>query len=275
MIAYRLLRVVLHLIAGLLTCALIFPLIDTVGREARIRRWSAKLLAICSVKVEISRHGDVQPVPHALVVANHVSWLDIFVINSLRPCRFVAKSDIRDWPLIGWLCEKAGTIFISRGRVRDVRRIYEGLVASLHAGEPVAFFPEGTTAAQGTLLPFHANLFEAAIEAQVPIQPYAVRYVDANDNLHAAADFVGNMTFVQSMLTILKSGGMTAQLMALPAIPVDGTPHRRELAAAARQSIADALGYSEIGIKGIKARQAFDTADNSLESQSGFPGKPH
>lgn len=270
MTAYRLLRVVLHLIAGLLTCALIFPLINAAGREARIQRWSAKLLAICGVKVEISRNA--QPAPHALVVANHVSWLDIFVINSLHPCRFVAKSDIRDWPLIGWLCEKTGTIFISRGRVRDVRRIYEGLVASLHAGEHVAFFPEGTTAVQGTLLPFHANLFEAAIEAQVPIQPYAVRYVDAHGNLHAAADFVGDMTFVQSMLTILKSGGMTARLITLPAIPVVGTPHRRELAVAARQSIADALGYSDIE---IKARRAFDTADNSLESQSGLPDKPH
>jgi 1-acyl-sn-glycerol-3-phosphate acyltransferase len=243
MTAYRLLRVVLHLIAGLLTCALIFPWIDVAGREARIHRWSVKLLAICGVKVEISRNGDAQPVPRALVVANHVSWLDIFVINSLQPCRFVAKSDIRDWPLIGWLCEKTGTIFISRGRVRDVRRIYEGLVASLQAGKPVAFFPEGTTAAQGTLLPFHANLFEAAIEAQVPIQPYAVRYVDAHGNLHTAADFVGDMTFVQSMLTIFKSGGMTARLVALPTIPVNGTPHRRELAATARQSIAEALGY--------------------------------
>jgi 1-acyl-sn-glycerol-3-phosphate acyltransferase len=108
----------------------------------------------------------------------------------------------------------------------------------------VAFFPEGTTASQGTLLPFHANLFEAAIEAEVPIQPYALRYVDAQGNMHEAVDFVGDMTFVQSMLTILKSSGITAHLMVLPAIPVNGDPHRRELAAAAREAIAQVLGYS-------------------------------
>jgi 1-acyl-sn-glycerol-3-phosphate acyltransferase len=244
MIAYRLWRVLLHLVAGLLTCALVFPLVNAAGREARIHRWSKKLLALCGVRVEIT-HGAHAPQSEsrALIVANHISWLDIFVINALHPCRFVAKSDIRDWPLIGWLCDKAGTVFISRGRVRDVRRIYEGLVAGLHAGEHVAFFPEGTTAAQGTLLPFHANLFEAAIEAGVPIQPYALRYLDAQGNHHAAVAFVGDTTFVQSMLTILKSPGITAQLVTLPMIPINGMPHRRELAHAARESIANALGH--------------------------------
>jgi 1-acyl-sn-glycerol-3-phosphate acyltransferase len=244
MIAYRLLRVCLHLFAGLLTSALVFPLVNASGREALIHRWSKKLVAICGVKMEITRAAGAQTASRALIVANHVSWLDIFVINSLHSCRFVAKSDIRDWPLIGWLCEKAGTVFISRGKVRDVRRIYEGLVASLHAGEHVAFFPEGTTAAQGTLLPFHANLFEAAIEAGASIQPYALRYVDAQGNQHAAVDFVGDMTFVQSMLAILNSPGITAQLVTLPVIPINGTPHRRELAQAARESIANALGYA-------------------------------
>lgn len=244
MIAYRLLRVILHLLAGLLTSALVFPLVDAGRREARIHRWSRKLLTLCGVSVEIAG-AHTPAASHALIVANHVSWLDIFVINSMRPCRFVAKADIRDWPLIGWLCEKAGTVFISRGSVRDVRRIYQGLVASLHDGERVAFFPEGTVASQGTVLPFHANLFEAAIEAAVPIQPYALRYVDSKGNLHDAVDFVGETTFVQSMLTILKSSGITAQLITLPLIPIDGPPHRRELAQVTRDVIAGALGYEE------------------------------
>jgi 1-acyl-sn-glycerol-3-phosphate acyltransferase len=245
MIAYRVVRMVLHLFAGLWTCAMVFPFVDAVGRDARIHRWSNKLLTLCGVKVAFRDTPGARPRSRALIVANHISWLDIFVINSIHPCRFVAKSDIRDWPLIGWLCDRAGTIFISRGRVRDVRRIYQGLVASLHAGEHVAFFPEGTTAAQGTLLPFHANLFEAAIEAEAAIQPYALRYLDARGNPHEAVDFVGDMTFVQSMLAILGSSGITAQLVALPAIPVDGAPHRRELADAARNAIAEALGLGD------------------------------
>jgi len=241
-VAIRLLRVLIHLFRGLATCALVFPLIDDEGRRARIKAWSIRLVALCGVRVRIEYHRDAKSAPRALMVANHVSWLDIFVINSLYPTRFVAKSDIRNWPLIGWLCEKSGTIFISRGKLRDVRRIYQGLVKSLHGGEHVAFFPEGTTAAQGTLLPFHANLFEAAIEAGVPVQPYAVRYVDRCGRLHPAADFVGDMTFVQSIMTVLKSGGMTAELTVLPVIDTSEASHRRELADAARRVIASVLG---------------------------------
>jgi 1-acyl-sn-glycerol-3-phosphate acyltransferase len=244
MLAYRLLRVLLHLLRGLLTCAIVFPWIEAEGRRRRVKRWSVKLLGLCGIRVNVVHEHGVQAAPRALIVANHVSWLDIFVINSLHPCYFVAKSDIRDWPLIGWLCEKAGTIFISRGRLRDVRRIYQGLVTSLHAGEHVAFFPEGTTAAQGALLPFHSNLFESAIEAEVPVQPYAVRYVDAQGRLHPAADFIGDMTFAQSLVTILKARGMRAELMLLPPIATAHSSHRRELADAAREAIAVALGYT-------------------------------
>ena len=250
MLAYRLLRVVLHLFAGLFTCVLVFPWLDVRGREACIRRWSARLLSICGVKIHVVGAAGA---PHALVVANHVSWLDIFVINSLHPCRFVAKSEIRSWPLIGRLCAMTGTIFIARGRVREVRRIYEGLVHALQAGERVAFFPEGTTAVQGNLLPFHANLFEAAIEARVPVQPYVLRYVDAQGCFHPAAEFVGDTTFAQSMLSILRARNMTAQLQALPSIEANASSHRRELAAAAQNSIAEALA--------VKSHPASDIAD--------------
>lgn len=242
MAAVRLLRVLLHLLHGLATCAFVFPLAGAAGRRARVRRWSIRLLALCGVEMQLRHVGGAQPAPRALMVANHVSWLDIFVINSLQPTRFVAKSDIRDWPLIGWLCEKTGTIFISRGKLREVRRIYQGLVASLHDGEHVAFFPEGTTAAQGELLPFHANLFEAAIEAGVPVQPYALRYVDRAGRLHPAADFVGETTFLQSVLAVLGAGGMRAELYVLPPLSTGEASHRRELAEAARRAIAAALG---------------------------------
>jgi 1-acyl-sn-glycerol-3-phosphate acyltransferase len=176
----------------------------------------------------------------ALIVSNHISWLDIFAVNTCRPCRFVAKSDIRDWPLLGWLCDRAGTIFIARGRQRDVRRIFQGLVQSIHAGERVAFFPEGTTSLQGTVLPFHPNLFEAAIDAAVPVQPYALRYLDRTGRPHPAVEYVGDTTFVQSLLMILRHRDITAELMVLPAIPSSGA-HRRELAAAAHDAIAGAL----------------------------------
>ena len=205
-VTLTLVRVGLHLMRGMLTALCIFPLSDANARDRRIQSWSAKLLTICGIRVAVNPPATDRFPAHALIVANHVSWLDIFVINTLQPCRFVAKSDIRSWPMLGWLSAKSGTIFIARGKVRDVRRIFEYLVTTVRNGERVAFFPEGTTSAQGALLPFHANLFEAAIDADVPIQPLSVRYLDASGRLAAQADFIGDMTFVESLLVILKSG---------------------------------------------------------------------
>ena len=244
MIAFHLLRVALHLFQGLATCALVFPLAGPAMRERRIRNWSRGLLAICGVRLVV--RGELSDSP-ALIVCNHISWLDIFAINTFHPCRFVAKSDIRDWPLLGWLCDRAGTIFIARGRQRDVRRIFQGLVHSSHAGERVAFFPEGTTAVQGTVLPFHANLFEAAIDADVPVQPYALRYLDRHGRAHPAVEYVGDTTFVQSMVTILRHRDITAELLLLPAIPSAGA-HRRELAATAHDAIAGALSVARVTV---------------------------
>jgi len=247
MIAVRFARVVLHLLRGLATSAFVFPFASNALRERCVKNWSAGLLAILRVQVRMPQQADsrqatlqslsAQP---ALVVANHISWLDIFVINSLQPCRFVAKADIRHWPVLGWLCAKAGTIFIARGKQREVRRVYQGLVTSLQDGERIAFFPEGTTASQGVLLPFHANLFEAAIESHKPVQPVALRYVDDKGAWHRAADFIGDTTFVDSMLLILKSSPMTAELMPLATIDSAGA-HRRDLAQQARVAIAGAL----------------------------------
>ncbi len=239
----------MHLFVGLWKTAVLFPWLNEQGRERRIQCWSHQLVKICGIHMSFDASQQAEPVSPALIICNHISWLDIFVINIIHPCRFVAKSDIRSWPLIGWLCDITGTIFIARGKQSDVRRIYAGLVKSIHDGERVAFFPEGTTAPQGTVLPFHANLFEAAIEAQVPVQPYALRYVDADGQLHDAADFIGDMTFVESVIAIVKSGGIKAELIRLPAIPTSGA-HRRELAVTTREMISAVLS------------PAFDVEDN-------------
>ncbi len=261
---FGLARLVVHLAVGLWKVAVLFPLLDAEARDRRVQRWSRQLVGICGVKMMFDHTRQMTPASPALVICNHISWLDIFVINTLQPCRFVAKSDIRSWPLIGWLCEHTGTIFIARGKAREVRRIYEGLVTSIHDGDRVAFFPEGTTASQGTVLPFHANLFEAAIEAEVPVQPYAIRYVDAGGSLHTSADFIGDMSFVDSVIAIMKSGGMTAELIRLPAIATDGA-HRRELAQSAHDAIAEVL----------LANPAPDAADNPPAAASGRAAASH
>jgi len=125
MIFFRIIRIVLHLVTALWTCMIVFPFTNSEGRARRIKRWSGELLSMCRVKVTVDPAHRLRNDLRALLVANHISWLDIFVINSLLPCRFVAKSDIRDWPLIGLLCARAGTVFIARGRLRDVRRLVQ------------------------------------------------------------------------------------------------------------------------------------------------------
>lgn len=246
-LTWRLARVIFHLIRGLATCALVFPWAGVALRERLVRRWSARLLAICRVRVEHlpGAQSSVPPLAHALIVSNHISWLDIFLINSLHPCRFVAKAEIRAWPVVGWLVAQAGTVFIARGNRRDLRHIFKGLVDALGQGQRVAFFPEGTTGSQGQLLPFHANLFEAAIDARVPVQPYALAYVDARGGWHPAVDYTGETTFVDSMLRILQGEPVVARLGCLTPIASEGA-HRRELSAQAREAIAQALGAVEV-----------------------------
>lgn len=244
MIAWHFVRVFFHLAIGLFACAVIFPFSSAASKEKLVRWWSGAMLRICQVEVHFMNHSNGASNEHVLVVANHVSWLDIFLLNSFRPCHFVAKADIRGWPILGWLSDKAGTIFLARGKQREVRRIYEGLVHQIAEGKRIAFFPEGTTAAQGTILPFHANLFEAAIEAKVPIQAFAIRYLDAKGALHHAVDFTGDMTFAESMNLILRGGKITAELRQLPLISTDAA-HRREVAQAARLAVAQSLGIAD------------------------------
>ncbi|MDB5791826.1 MAG: Acyl-phosphate glycerol 3-phosphate acyltransferase [Massilia sp.] len=237
-LAWRLARVIVHLLAGLATCALVFPWARRPLRDAATRRWSRRLLGICNVRVEAVPAAP--PLEHAMFVANHISWLDIFVINSLYPCRFVAKAEIRAWPVLGWLAGAAGTVFIARGNRRELRHIFKGLVSVLQEGERVAFFPEGTVARQGQVLPFHANLFEAAIDARVAVQPCALAYLDARGGWHAGVDYVGDISFAQSIVKILKGPQVEARLACLA--PIEGSgAHRRELAQAAHDAIHTAL----------------------------------
>lgn len=238
-LGWRLARLIFHLLQGLATCALVFPWAGAPLRERLVRRWSARLLRICRVAVEHQDAGHA-PLQHALIVSNHVSWLDIFVINALHPCRFVAKAEIRAWPVLGWLVAQAGTVFIARGNRRDLRHIFKGLVDALAQRQRVAFFPEGTTSSQGTVLPFHANLFEAAIDAKVPVQPYALAYLDAGNGWHPAVDYTGETTFVDSILRILGGEPVRARLACLAPIGTAGA-HRRELAKAAHDAIGAAL----------------------------------
>jgi 1-acyl-sn-glycerol-3-phosphate acyltransferase len=240
-LAFRLLRVLLHLLRGLFICALVFPWLGRERRLDRVGRWSAQVLRIFRVRVELAPGSC--PAANGLWVANHVSWIDVFVINALFPARFVAKSEVRRWPLVGALCARAGTIFLARANRRDLHRTMALLTDALHTGERVVVFPEGTSAAQGSMLPFRANLLEAAIGANVAIQPVAISYFDAEGRLHNAVEYIGATTLLESIVAMSSGKPIRALLHTLPALPSDATD-RRTLAQQACRAIRASLEHS-------------------------------
>jgi 1-acyl-sn-glycerol-3-phosphate acyltransferase len=241
-LAVRLLQVLLHLLRGLFICTLVFPWLRRERRLDCIGRWSAQLLCIFRVSVELAPGSCAAA--SGLWVANHVSWIDVFVINALFPARFVAKSEVRRWPLVGALCMKAGSIFIARANRRDLHCIMALLTRALNTGERVVVFPEGTSTAQGAMLPFRANLFEAAIGANVAVQPVAISYFDADGGFNRAVEYIGDITLLDSMVAMLSGKSIRAMLHILPALPAH-TVDRHYLAQHAYRAIHSTLGDSD------------------------------
>ena len=238
MIWLRKTALVLHLLRGMLTCALLFPWLGVRSREWHIRRWSRRLLRICGIELEVV--GDPPPQPRrqgALVVSNHISWLDIYVIHCWRPVRFVAKSEIRDWPVVGWLCEKTGTLFIERARKRDAHRVLHDITDVMLQGDLVGVFPEGTTTDGSDVLPFHANLMQAPISGGLPVQPLGLRYVDAATGKPSLAPaYIGDLSLLQCLDAILRAPRIKARLVVGPML-MPATDSRRELAGSAREVV--------------------------------------
>lgn len=200
---YRAVRLVLHLLRGVATTALVLPFASPAYREDVVRSWSHRALVL--LHVHVRRTGSLPPTipPKRLIVCNHVSWLDILLLNAHHPGRFVAKQEVRDWPIIGWLAARAGTVFLRRGWAREVHRAAQRIAVALHRGETVTIFPEGTTSDGASLLPFHAGLFEAAVLAQAEVCPCALRYERHDGRPNPAPAFTGDLSLVASIWRVL------------------------------------------------------------------------
>lgn len=235
----RLARVTLHLLRGLAIASFVFPWVSKPARDTRKRRWSRKLLSILAVSVR-ERNAPENLPGRCLLVLNHISWLDIFVINATSPATFIAKSEIRDWPFVGWLCTLVGTLYIERGKPSAARRATRAIVAELERGVLIALFPEGTTTFGRSLEPFHAALFQPALDAAATLQPIALRYLDAAGAHTDAAGYVGETSFMESVWTILSTRRIVCELALLAPISVHGQT-RRSLAAKTEAAISRAL----------------------------------
>jgi len=235
---WRLLLICLHLVHGLAVIRLRFAQLDDAGRHARIQWWSATLLRRLGITLTVQ--GTPRP-GATLLVANHVSWLDVAAIHAAAPrARFVSKSDVRHWPVVGRLVTGAGTLFIERESRRDALRVVHQMADALRAGDMVAVFPEGTTGPGRELLPFHANLLQAAIVADIPVQPVALRFHQPGRAFSPAAEFLGETTLVQSMWRVAGAQGLCVEVTLLDP---GRTTHadRRALAAHLRERIGEAL----------------------------------
>ena len=210
-VLWRLWRTLLHVLAGWFTIVLLFPRWSVQRREATVQAWAQRILRILGIPLHV--HGQAPVQGPVLLVANHLSWLDILVLHAARHCRFVSKSDVRRWPLIGTLATGAGTLYIEREKRRDAMRVVHRMAQSLGAGDIVAVFPEGTTGDGRELLPFHGNLIQAAISADAPVQPLALRFVDRASGRDSDGPlYLGDDTLVGSLWRTLSGRPFVAHV---------------------------------------------------------------
>jgi 1-acyl-sn-glycerol-3-phosphate acyltransferase len=206
---WRLGRALMHALTGLGVIAVRFPRMNAPQREARVQAWALDMLTLLGVRLEL--RGQPPVAGPVLLVANHISWLDILVMHAARHCRFVSKADVRHWPLIGPLSNGAGTLYIKRESRRDAMRVVHQMSDSLERGEIVAVFPEGTTSDGVALLPFHGNLIQAAISSGSPVQPVALSFLDTSTRTTSLAPcYVGDDTLAVSIWRTLAARSITA-----------------------------------------------------------------
>ena len=250
---WRVPLLLVHVGAGLVLCAVVMSWNrDAVMREGREplahrlqRAWSRRLLAIFGLRA--LRFGQPLPDP-VLFVANHTSWTDIEAVHSQRAACFVAKAEIAHWPVVGWMAASGGTIFHRRGNNHSLAAVMQTMVERLHAGRSVAVFPEGGTSADGVPRVFHARIFQAALDAGVPVQPVALRF--ARDGRRVSdGGFRANESFGANLLRLLGGAPMDVEVHFLDVVPTS-TDGRRHMAEMARMRILAALDRDRPGPAG-------------------------
>lgn len=243
----RLLRAAAHAIGGYWMVRREFPHLDEATKGLKVQGWSVRMLQIMGITLDV--RGEVPSHGPLLLVANHISWLDILVLHASRHCRFVSKADVHHWPVIGTLANGCGTVFVERESRRDAMRVVHHMADALRSGDVLAIFPEGTTSDGNGTLPFHANLFQAAISTHAPVQPIGLTYLDAQSGVPShVTDYVGDVSLVGSVWATVSAKPLLARVcfgQPLASVGLD----RRSLAAQAREEVTTLRAASK-GIPG-------------------------
>ncbi|MDD5394450.1 MAG: lysophospholipid acyltransferase family protein [Thiothrix sp.] len=239
--ALRLSRLSLHIVNGIVLTAVLAGVLrrscDEPFYQQLIRWWLGKLPRLMGVTVTVKGEPASETV---LMVANHISWLDIPVLGSVAKVRFLSKQEVRHWPVVGWLADKAGTLFITRGQAGAAAQAAATISQALQAGRAVLLFPEGTTSTGNAVRTFHARLLAPAMDAQLPVQPVAVRYPGAEGLTNPLVPYVDQQSLWENLRAILGEREVLAEIHFLPLVQTAGQ-ERKAVAAACEQHIRQAL----------------------------------
>jgi 1-acyl-sn-glycerol-3-phosphate acyltransferase len=220
-----------------------FPRLSRERKLEEIRHWSQKTLDVLGIQVvhETPQQHSHFESPPRLLVANHVSWVDALIIQTIQPSIFVAKAEVKSWPIVGSIATGCGVVFVNRGSPASARHMVDELSSALHHGYCVAGFPEGTSSEGSSVKLFHGNLFEAAINHNIQVQPLAIRYTNPQSGaLCMKAAFIGDIGFVQSLHQVMSSKGIQAKVQLCEMLSPEGHT-RRTLAHLSQRSVSSQL----------------------------------
>lgn len=233
-------RMVVHTLYGALIAVIILPWVGPKRRDLLTSHWCRGLLSCLNIRVVVTGTPPDIDCQRTMFIANHISWVDIHALNSIRAVRFIAKAEIRGWPIFGWFAQKVNTLFIERTKRHDTGRIVELASESLMAGDNLCFFPEGTTTDGTHVKPFKGSLLQAAINAEARIWPFSIHYpgIDGKPNTQMA--YHDEVTLPESIQRVLAQRTPVVELHFSP--PIEALGHeRRALLALARESILGRL----------------------------------
>lgn len=233
-----------HLLQGIATAAFVLPRMPAVTRENRIRQWCGGILDILNIHVVLHGQPPTTEARATLFVANHVSWIDIWALKHLHPMRFVAKSEIRGWPVIGWLAEKAGTLFVARHKRQETGKMMNSVEEALLNDDCLCFFPEGTTTNGTELKPFKSSLFQAAVNAGAAVWPVAIHYPHPGGGTNTEIAYCDDITMLESLRAVLRQQEIVVEIAFAEPLPARGQ-ERRHLSHHARQAIASRLPLAQ------------------------------
>lgn len=276
---WRILRVGLHLAWGAFIAGIVFRITPKSWHNRLAQRWSQKMLGIFSVECQLYGNMPDLNTRGVILISNHMSWLDIWLLYAIRPPRFISKADVRGWPVIGFLAQQSGTLFIQRERRHHTAAIIQQAAELLTRGDCIGLFPEGTTTDGTRLLPFHSSLFQAAVIHHAPVVLFAIRYHLPDGSLDTAPAYHGGLTLLDSFRAVLARRRILVDITCLGTLDTEGKT-RREISIAAETAIARHLNLpAPHKTPGTPADPPAATPTTDRPTDSRYPaphaGSPH